>query len=39
MEDNVVKNYLDCGLGDFGIDINSKIMQLPEANRDEGSDH
>lgn len=33
MEDNVVRNYLDCGLGDFGIDISSRIMQLPEANK------
>jgi hypothetical protein len=30
MEDHVVRNYLDCGLGDFGIDLNEKIMQLPE---------
>lgn len=35
MEDNVVRNYLDCGLGDFGIDLNSKIMQIPPLSREE----
>ena len=29
MEDNVVRNYLDCGLNDFGINLNSRIMQIP----------
>jgi hypothetical protein len=29
MENNVVRNYLDCGLGDFGISLNSRIIQLP----------
>lgn len=33
MEDNVVRNYLDCGLGDFGININTKIMQLEQSNK------
>lgn len=35
MEDNVVRNYLDCGLGDFGININTKIMQLEQSNKQE----
>lgn len=36
MEDNVVRNYLDCGLNDFGINLNSRIMQIPELSHDEG---
>ena len=36
MEDNVVRNYLDCGLNDFGINLNSRIMQIPELAHDEG---
>lgn len=38
MEDNVVRNYLDCGLGDFGIDISSRIMQLPETAKGDDPD-
>lgn len=38
MEDNVVRNYLDCGLGDFGIDINSRIMQIPHPNKEDEND-
>ena len=34
MEDNVVRNYLDCGLNDFGINLNSRIMQIPELPQD-----
>lgn len=29
MTETVVQNYLDCGLGDFGLNINKKIMNLP----------
>ena len=36
MEDNVVRNYLDCGLNDFGINLNSRIMQIPELPQDLG---
>lgn len=34
-EDNIVKNYLDCGLDDFGININSRIIEIPKANKDD----
>lgn len=39
MENNVVRNYLDCGLGDFGININEKIIQLPSDFREDLEDN
>lgn len=35
LENNVVRNYLDCGLGDFGIDLSSKIMQFEHPSKEE----
>lgn len=35
VEDNVVRNYLDCGLNDFGINISSKIIQIPKSPKQE----
>ena len=29
----MVRNYLDCGLGDFGIDLSSKIMQFEHPSK------
>jgi hypothetical protein len=28
MEDNVVRNYLDCGLDDFGLSFNERMQQM-----------
>lgn len=38
MEDNVVKGYLDCGLDDFGLNLNQKIIAIDD-KEDAEIDH
>lgn len=35
MEDNVVRGYLDCGLDDFGLNLNQKIIAIDDKEEGE----